>query len=71
MHTLMGYVCQGRLLHSNHLFFVDRNADAGGAVKTSAGGQGIGATLKEAEEGDEEKEEEMDFEDEWDSINQR
>lgn len=76
MHTPMGYVCQGRLLHPNHPFFADRSADAGGAVGASAGGQGIGATLKEAEEGDEEdgeeeEEEEMDLEDEWDPINQR
>ena len=75
MHTPMGYVCQGRLLHPNHPFFADRSADAGGAVGASAG-QGIGATLKEAEEGDEEEgeeeeEEEMDLEDEWDPINQR
>jgi hypothetical protein len=28
MHTPIGYICQGRLLHENHPFFVERHADA-------------------------------------------
>ena len=77
MHTPLGYVCQGRLLHPNHPFFANRSADASDAIGASAGGQGIGANLKETEEGDgkdgeeEGEEEETDLEDGWDSISQR
>ena len=75
MHTFMNYVCQERLLHSNHFFFADWSANADDAVEASAGGQEIDVTLKKAEEKNEKnekkKKKEMNLEDEWDSINQR
>lgn len=67
MHTPMGYVCQGRLLHQNHPFFATRSADAGDTITASAGGQGIGGSLEEEEEEEEkeEEEEDTDLEDGW------
>ncbi len=76
MHTPMGYICQGRLLQPNHPFFAGRSADAGVAVGASREYRGIGADLKEADEGDEEdgeeeEEEDTDHEDEWGPISER
>ncbi|OCK76192.1 hypothetical protein K432DRAFT_428888 [Lepidopterella palustris CBS 459.81] len=44
LHTPMGYVCQGRLLHKSHPFFVPRRADAVGVVPPVGGRRtGVGA----------------------------
>lgn len=64
MHTPMGYIFQGRLLHQGHPFFATRNADADGVVTSTAGGQKTVGSLEESEE------EDTDLEDEWDPISQ-
>jgi hypothetical protein len=61
MHTPMGYICQGRLLHESHPFFVARSADAR-KVDTPPLGSGTSANVDEAEEGD------PDIKDEWDPV---
>ena len=61
MHTLMGYICQGRPLHEKHPFFVARRVDAEEVVAPSVGGRRTGSNVNEAETGY------MDIEDEWGS----
>ena len=61
MHTPIGYICQGRLLHEIHPFFVARRADAEETAAIPTIGSG-------SEDIDGDDEEYSDSGDEWDVM---
>jgi hypothetical protein len=60
MHTPIGYICQGRSLHSEHAFFVMHRVNDGDGVKS----------YRINEIADKASEDEEDEKDEWDSVHE-
>ena len=65
IHTPMGSICQGRLLHENHPFFVSRGADAREIVAPTV------SCRRTADNWDGPEDRDSEMEDDWDAIGQQ